>query len=346
MDGAPQVALEASTAALHVDPRAANSIMLASFILLIHEWFVTLEEEIQRIWMKPWTLFTAYWVAVRYLPFAARVLGVIGLFKLSWSTQVRAATLCQRFVPAAPIILGWAISTGHLALLMRIHVLWERRWLVSALPAFLWTLEFAANVYPVFDRLTIGESDPGLPSCIPTIIGRKAAFRLTSAMCDAVAFDISVTVLLVVKSVSLDRQRSERHPLVRLLLIHGTPTFGKRFTSNRPLAGIGVVLLLNSLNLVFIHATFTIFMLIIPNIVINRLILSLRAYESSCQADMRVAATQPSVHTNRSLTLTSPFGVNTILEAFQQPLHFPAPHAATDHPLSDIPTRPATHAHV
>lgn len=58
-----------------------NGVRLGSVLdapSLEHVAVLTTNREIQYIWLKPRTLFTAYWVVVRYLPLVARALGVIG----------------------------------------------------------------------------------------------------------------------------------------------------------------------------------------------------------------------------------------------------------------------------
>ncbi|KZW00530.1 hypothetical protein EXIGLDRAFT_144003 [Exidia glandulosa HHB12029] len=219
MDGTPWVALARASHSAP-DPRAANGFMLASFVLVMYEWVLTADSEIQHIWLKPWTAFTAYWVAARYLPIAGRILGFIGVFKLSWTHEV-----CKRFAPSSGIIFGCSLCVGHLALLMRVHVLWERRWAITLLPSILWFLELGANVYPIFDYTSIGSPLRGVPGCTAMTLGRRESLRLIAAIAMAVAFDLSVTGLLLLRSASLDRQRSSRHPLVHMLLMHGVAYF-------------------------------------------------------------------------------------------------------------------------
>lgn len=67
------------------------------------------------------------------------------------------------------------------------------------------------------------------------------------------------------------------------------------------------------------------------------MILGLRAFKSSTTVlDADAAASQHSLPSDRAIQLTSPFGLNTILEAFQQPLYVAAVPAEPGYPLSDM----------
>lgn len=294
-----------------IDPHALVCIVLSALTLQAYEWCLTANDEFQCIWVKRWTSFTAYWVAVRYLPLIGRTLNAAALLGLPLGTQTHV-----RFDLAVIVIMGMSVCLGHLGLLMRAHILWGRRRAVTFFPFLLWLIETVLNVVPIFDPSLVGIIVTGNPKCVLWSVGRDGNLFLMMVISCELAFDCAVTGLVALRCIWLKRQHSS-HPLVDILLKDGIGYFA-------------IVLVLNTLNVTFIRTcldpslTFTILSIsaTLPNLIITRMILGLRAYDSEPPP---AADDLPAIYPERSIRLTAPFGLNTLLDAFQRPYEFPAP---------------------
>lgn len=288
-----------------IDPRAVPTFILVSFILQVYDWCITLDKEVERIWLLNRSPFTLFWVVVRYFPILGRVLAVIGAFKLSWS-KVR----CERYASVTPIILGFSLSLAHLVLFLRVYALWDRKILPSALPAVFWLAELGMNFVPVVDQ-SLNKPIPGTPGCAAAV-GPRQTKILTINISFGVAFDITVTALLVLRCLSY-WQRSMRGELLALLLVQGLGYFCVVLV----LQVINLILLLRHTDLL-VNLCFLMLATTVPNMIANRLVLDLRAFDSSRYPTSSTRRTDEDTGQG-TIKLTLPFGLDTIVEAFEPP---------------------------
>lgn len=287
-----------------IDPRAVPTFILVSFILQVYDWCITLDKEVERIWLLNRSPFTLFWVVVRYFPILGRVLAVIGAFKLSWSK------VCERYASVTPIILGFSLSLAHLVLFLRVYALWDRKILPSALPAVFWLAELGMNFVPVVDQ-SLNKPIPGTPGCAAAV-GPRQTKILTINISFGVAFDITVTALLVLRCLSY-WQRSMRGELLALLLVQGLGYFCVVLV----LQVINLILLLRHTDLL-VNLCFLMLATTVPNMIANRLVLDLRAFDSSRYPTSSTRRTDEDTGQG-TIKLTLPFGLDTIVEAFEPP---------------------------
>lgn len=288
---------------LPFDPRTAANLMLAGCVVQLYEWLITFSDELNRIWLVEWSGFTVFWVFVRYLPIAGRVLGAVGSLKLSWTPED-----CARFSRTPLVFFAVSAVFGHFALLLRVHALWERRIAVSMLPFLLWLTEVAMSAIPIVKPSAVAHLIPGTPGCTVSP-GPNEARLMSAIIACGVAFDFVTSALVIARCMAYWRQ-SLRGPLLSMLLVHSAGYFA-------------TVLVLSSVNLIFVLGAVDspaakLFWLMLartlPSIAVTRMLLSLRAYAPA--AESTVTASRRAATESRSIKLTLAFGMNTVMNSF------------------------------
>ncbi|EJD54460.1 hypothetical protein AURDEDRAFT_156240 [Auricularia subglabra TFB-10046 SS5] len=317
MDAAP--VSNATIPAIPIDPRAVPTFILVSFILQLYDWCITLDKEVERIWLLNRSPFTLFWVVVRYFPILGRVLAVIAVMvEGAVSHNILELLLtplrCERYASVTPIILGFSLSLAHLVLFLRIYALWDRKVLPSALPAVFWLAELGMNFVPVVDQ-SLNKPIPGTPGCAAAV-GPRQTKILTINISFGVAFDITVTALLVLRCLSYWR-RSMRGELLALLLVQGLGYFCVVLV----LQVINLILLLRHTDLL-VNLCFLMLATTVPNMIANRLVLDLRAFDTSRYPTSSTRQADESTGQG-TIKLTLPFGLDTIVEAFEPPRRSP-----------------------
>ncbi|KAF8152308.1 hypothetical protein B0H34DRAFT_112391 [Crassisporium funariophilum] len=98
-----------------------SNVLTASATVLVYDVFLTLNDEINYIWLQPWTLGTfLYWVN-RYLPFADTFMA------LYLQMSVTNIPKCHTFYEAITWMIATGLMVSELILLLRTYAMWQRR---------------------------------------------------------------------------------------------------------------------------------------------------------------------------------------------------------------------------
>lgn len=237
--------------------------------------------------------FTMYWALVRYSPLVTRVLDEIAMHKTSWSDQS-----CSHFSFAAPVFQSMSIALAHACFLMRTYAIYQRRKLVLFPLVAVWLAEIALDIWPLVRPNATAERVPG-PGCMTQMWTTEiVVFQLGNI----IVFDTLVLTLLVGRCLYLIKHNGSV-PLIRALIRDGVGYFGIVFVCNVT----NLILLFHSHFV--IQQCFVMFSLAVPSVMVNRMLLSLRAMEPS---KPQVDRTSPD-----SVILTSPYSVlDAIIDEF------------------------------
>lgn len=266
---------------------------LACTVVLFYEWFITFDIELDRIWTRQKSGFTVYWAFVRYTPLVTRVLDEIGMHKMNWSDQS-----CARFALTMPIFQSISILLAHACFLLRTYAVYQRRKVVLFPLITLWLAEVALDIWPLVRPGATANRVPG-PGCMAQLWTTEIVVAQLSTI---IAFDTLVLSLIVGRCLYVIRHNGSA-PLIRALIRDGIGYFGIVFVCNVT----NLILLFHSHFV--IQQSFLMFALAAPSVMVNRMLLSLRAFE-------------PSKHpvdetTHQTLALTSPYSVmDAIIDEF------------------------------
>ncbi|KLO12998.1 hypothetical protein SCHPADRAFT_940772 [Schizopora paradoxa] len=263
----------------------------ATWALAMYEYIITFDQELSRIWSRPFSIVTILWVINRYvflISFTPTILSVNlhALFNCTASDTIQ-LNRCQSFVKfpgIMQIILN--ISTG-VTLSLRTYALYGNRnvffpsslipqcltrddlqkFIILVLLPFL-LAEVAVEAWAVSDGVSV-PLPPGFSGCIltgnPTHGNRFVAFWVGQLV-----FPMLIFVLTITKGASLYREGASRSKVLRIMLRDGLIYFLIIFLAN--VANV-VTYVVSPPNLQAVNAPFSD---MITALMICRLILNLR----------------------------------------------------------------------
>ncbi|KAH7094035.1 hypothetical protein BKA62DRAFT_721459 [Auriculariales sp. MPI-PUGE-AT-0066] len=188
---------------------------IASFALLMFDWFITLDIEIEHIWQRQRSVFTYVWVSLRYGPIAFLTVTTYIFFQTSWEPEV-----CKPWSVVPSVMIFCVLLTVHVVFALRTYALYSRaRWVMYIL-AFGLIAETATMIWTAIDefqtRLPKGYGCmPGSPRTVPGLVVWTAPFL----------FDVTVFGLTLYRTIQFIRNRKDI-PIVQVMIRDGVVFFG------------------------------------------------------------------------------------------------------------------------
>ncbi|CAA7269370.1 unnamed protein product [Cyclocybe aegerita] len=96
-------------------------VLIASATVLVFDFFLTLHEEINHIWMQPWTPGTVIFLVNRYLPFVDTSMVLYLQFT---TTNI---DMCNTYYHVSTWLIAVGLMVSELILLLRTYAMWQRR---------------------------------------------------------------------------------------------------------------------------------------------------------------------------------------------------------------------------
>jgi len=238
----------------------------ASWALALYEYIITFNQELSRIWSRPFSIVTILWVINRYV-FLVSFTPTILFFFIPLSSQQ-----CQSFVKfpgIMQIILN--ISTG-ITLSIRTYALYgKKKWIISCLSPFL-LAEVAVEAWAVSGGVPVPLPN-GYSGCILT--GKSTqGDRFAAFWVGQLVFPMVIFILTIAKGASLYRDGTGRNRVLEVMLRDGLMYFLVIFLAN--LVNV-ITYVVSPPDLQAVNAPFS---NMITALIICRLILNLRANPS------------------------------------------------------------------
>jgi len=196
----------------------------ASWALALYEYLITFDQELSRIWSRPFSIVTILWVINRYV-FLISFTPTILFFFIPLSTEQ-----CLSFVKfpgIMQIILN--ISTG-ITLSLRTYALYgNNKWILIFLMPFL-LAEVAVEAWAVSGGVPVPLPE-GFSGCILT--GKASqGNRFVAFWVGQLVFPTLIFVLTIAKGASLYRGGTSRSKVLRIMLRDGLMYFLVIFLAN------------------------------------------------------------------------------------------------------------------
>lgn len=118
---------------------------VATVMVLVHEYIITIDDEVEYIWSRPRSTFTVLWVLLRYPFLLSFVMSTVGNFTSGWSQKMATA-----WMAIATILSFASLITGHGIFLLRTYALYSRARFVLVLCLPLFAAESAFAFYTVY----------------------------------------------------------------------------------------------------------------------------------------------------------------------------------------------------
>ncbi|KAF9523004.1 hypothetical protein CPB83DRAFT_863575 [Crepidotus variabilis] len=123
-----------------LDPKFCT--LLAALIILLYDYIITFEDEIELVWSKRFSFGTALFVITRYLPFIDMPI-LLALRKMTNLTIHQ----CDSTFAATTTFQMIGIAVAELILVLRTIAIWRRNLYIAATLISLFTLSFAFCLY-------------------------------------------------------------------------------------------------------------------------------------------------------------------------------------------------------
>ncbi|KIM38016.1 hypothetical protein M413DRAFT_249734 [Hebeloma cylindrosporum] len=240
----------------------AKMFSLASCVMLFYDMVITFGQEVERIWMRKFTMVTALWFLNRYLSPLGYIVIIVSFHDPSWSKEV-----CNRYIlfpEALKIVTAFVIGV---VFIMRIYAIYSRRLSVVLFVVCLLAAELAVKIWAFTDGTSLALPE-GLVGCI--LVGKHHK-RFVFTWIAELVFDSVVFFLTLWRTVIQNRSlKGNTSSLINLVLRDGVIYFGVIFVANL----VTVLLFLFATpNLKAVNASFS---TLITSLMVSRLILNLR----------------------------------------------------------------------
>ncbi|KAF8661197.1 hypothetical protein AX16_001477 [Volvariella volvacea WC 439] len=261
---------------------AAKMFSLASCVMLFYDIVLTFGDEVELIWMKKFTPFTALWFANRYLSPLGYIVIIVS-FHDPWPKDI-----CNRYVlypEALKIVTAFAIGV---IFIVRLHGIYARSWTVVVGGSVLLAAELAVKIW-AFTSGTSLDLPSGFVGCI--LVGRDDSLRMSATWIAELVFDSAMFLATLYRTVSITNlQQRSIHYLLKLIRRDGVAYFAVIFVANLVTVLMYFVCLFDPILLLFvlmptvltqlappdikvINASFS---TLITSLMVSRLILNLR----------------------------------------------------------------------
>jgi len=139
-----------------------SHVLVASLMVLVYDAFLTIGNEINYIWLQPWTLGSLLFMVNRYLPFLDTSLGLYLEFAQTTPRE------CKRYYTGITWMIAVGLMVSELILLLRTWALWERSNKIFYFLGGLSSLTFVPGIlitYYEIKSLKFGEVPEGGLGC-------------------------------------------------------------------------------------------------------------------------------------------------------------------------------------
>ncbi|KAH7094034.1 hypothetical protein BKA62DRAFT_52381 [Auriculariales sp. MPI-PUGE-AT-0066] len=197
------------------DVQTWKHMFIASFALLIFDWFITLDVEMEHVWQRQRSVFTYVWFALRYGPIVFMAITTYVFFQTSWEPKV-----CKPWSVIPTVMIFCVMLTVHIVFALRTYALYNRaRWVFHIL-MFGLIAETGAMIWTATEELEMHLPKgygcmPGTPRTVPGLVFWTAPFL----------FDIAVFGLTLYRSIQFIRSRKDI-PIVQVMIRDGVVFFG------------------------------------------------------------------------------------------------------------------------
>jgi len=253
--------------------------LIGTTVAVVYEYCITVDLEVERIWQRPMTQFTVLWVLVRYLPiFFALFMNIF-----AFGVAATSAT-CPGWVIVSPAIATTVIVVMQLVVIVQVYALWGRskRALVFLLCCL--TGEAAVLYWIVSHHAPANITPHDLPvylqGCLTSVSGNTRQGRKFGLInCVAIlSFHSAVLGATLWRTWEYRRSRMKA-PIVGLMLRQGLFYFGVILVTYM----ITMILLLTEEGQLSVMGSG--FNFVIPILVINRLVLNMRAFNDNAMTE-------------------------------------------------------------
>ncbi|KIM38019.1 hypothetical protein M413DRAFT_249814 [Hebeloma cylindrosporum] len=201
----------------------AKMFSLASCVMLFYDIVITFGQEVERIWMRKFTMVTALWFLNRYLSPLGYIVIIVS-FHHPWSKEV-----CNRYIlfpEALKIVTAFVIGV---IFTMRIYAIYSGRLTIVLFVACLLAAELAVKIWAFTDGTSLVLPE-GLVGCI--LVGKHQG-RFVFTWVAELVFDSVVFFLTLWRTVVHNRLlRGNTSSLINLVLRDGVIYFGVIFIAN------------------------------------------------------------------------------------------------------------------
>lgn len=94
---------------------------IAAYVVLVWDWIICLEDEVEWIWTRKRTLFTALCMVVRYVPLPMYTIALVSTFQSEWSPRT-----CESIAALPTLFVCFAMLSAHTVFLIRTWALYGR----------------------------------------------------------------------------------------------------------------------------------------------------------------------------------------------------------------------------
>ncbi|KAF8068040.1 hypothetical protein FPV67DRAFT_1169666 [Lyophyllum atratum] len=246
---------------VHLLRMAAKMFSLASCVMLFYDIALTMDEEVERVWLRRFTPMTGLWFLNRYLSPLGFIV-VTTSFHQPWNKEV-----CHRYVlfpEALKIVTSFTIGV---VFIIRLYAIYSRSMTVAILGGLFLAAELGIKTWSFTDGTSL-DLPNGLIGCI--LVGRNDA-RFVFTWVAELAFDSIMFFATFYRVVQHNRLRhGTAKNLLDLILRDGVMYFAVIFIANLVTV---LMFLLASPDIKAINASFS---TLITSLMVSRLILNLR----------------------------------------------------------------------
>ncbi|KAH7094033.1 hypothetical protein BKA62DRAFT_721445 [Auriculariales sp. MPI-PUGE-AT-0066] len=188
---------------------------IASFALLMFDWCITLDVEIEHIWQRQRSMFTYIWVSLRYGPMVFLTVATYIFFQTSWEPES-----CNPWSVVPTVMIFCVLVTVHVVFALRTYALYGRARWVLYLFGFGLVVETATMIWAATDEhethLPKGYGCmPGSPRTVSGLVVWSAPFL----------YDVAVFGLTLHRTLQFIRGRKDI-PIVQIMIRDGVVFFG------------------------------------------------------------------------------------------------------------------------
>ncbi|KZW03389.1 hypothetical protein EXIGLDRAFT_248354 [Exidia glandulosa HHB12029] len=192
---------------------------VATFSLIIWDWIISLDFEIERIWKsRKWSTLSL-WFFVRYWPILQTL--VEGIFYFGTFSQ----SVCRLFSPFPSWALFVEMGAQHAVFVMRTYALYRCDRRVLAALVLLVLAEVAVYLRALTRQFFMGNSPliKALGHCLPSMLHESDGLLIWAT---SSAIDVTVLLLTLVRTIQLHRKKDASRSIVAIMLRDGVAYFG------------------------------------------------------------------------------------------------------------------------
>lgn len=205
--------------AQHRDLRIWKSAHLASFVVLVWDWLISIDDEVEWIWKRRRNMFTVLWLVIRYLPILLFPVPILMAFQTDWARRT-----CERLAFMPTLLVCTGMLYAHSIFLLRTWALYNRSSRVLLI------LSCALGIEALFLFLCLIDQHVVIPppghGCLPG--SPRLAFGVM-AWVSPLLFDTLVFALTLTKTLRFVRDEGSNSSLFYIFLRDGVVYYAVMF---------------------------------------------------------------------------------------------------------------------